>query len=76
MCVCVPRVVCVRMQIRSMASGAPQFASFRATEVINFTYDEAGVPFSILSYYVDIRPPEELPHEWQQYLDGTKTVCL
>lgn len=54
--------------------GNTTFVPFRATEVINFSYDPHGVPFSILSYYVDIRNDQELSREWQQYLDGSKPV--
>jgi len=60
-------------QVKS-GDGNTTFVPFRATEVINFSYDPQGVPFSILSYYVDIRNDQELSVEWQQYLDGSKPV--
>lgn len=50
------------------------FVPFRATEVINYSYDPQGLPFSILSYYVDIQDDEALSVEWQQYLAGAKPI--
>lgn len=51
-----------------------EFESFRATELINFMFDDAGVPASIVSFYVDIRPDDVLDPDWAQYLSDAKPM--
>jgi hypothetical protein len=51
-----------------------EFVSFRATELINFMFDDAGVPASIVSFYVDIRPDDALDPDWAQYLSDAKPM--
>ena len=54
--------------------GAIHFAEFRATELINFTFDTEGVPASILSYFVNVTPHMEVTAEWQAYLSNAKAM--
>lgn len=56
------------------ASGEVRFRPFRATELINFTFDADGGLASILSYFVNLRPDDDLSPQWLAYLSGAHPV--